>query len=268
MCDLLVLGAVPRAAVDQPRERPARREGVVVVEVELHASTDGLSGGKLPGCGGAGRAGERAEPQPVPAIADVAEQARLVGVQTCGERPLQKVKTPVQIDVRPGGGPALVARGDLETGTRYHVRERPVSVVVVQERVLAPVAHIEIEVAVVVIVRPGRSPADASVACHARSLSDLGERVIAVVMEQGISPRARDQVARRGGIEVQPTIVVVVAPDRAVRVRKAAHTGGVAYVFERAVAVVPEELGGLAQPCEDEVRPAVVVVVTPRGRLR
>src|SRR5207247_11144245 len=74
-----------------------------------------------------------------------------------------------------------------------------------------PVAHVEIQPAIPVVVEPGDVEARAGLV-DACLLGDILERAVAPVVEQGILQRTGPPVARN--IQIRPAIPIVVAPGR------------------------------------------------------
>ncbi len=176
----------------------------------------------------------------------------------------------------------VIGRGGRETETRIadacffgDVGERAVAVVVIQliafavprvegrrdlgARIEVP-AHVQIELAVVVVIEPRRR-GGAAVGADARALRHVGERAVTVVSEQLIRRvRAADE-------RVLETVVVVVGKDRRAHAVEARQAGERGHVFERAVAAVSEQARRHAVGNEEIVE-AVVVVVDGRDAAR
>ena len=126
------------------------------------------------------------------------------------------------------------------------------------------VGHVEIEIAVVVVVTESRAGAPVSRISHSSFLGDIGERsVVIIVVEHG--------AIEIGDVEVFPAIVVVVADghSEAPSAMPDARLG--ADVGESAVVIVVVKLAGMALAgahvfqrgavYQENVHPAVVVIV-------
>ena len=131
--------------------------------------------------------------------------------------------------------------------------ERTVTTIAVQ--LVAPVGvvhQVDVEVSVLVVVEPLDVETLAAV-IDAGGLADLDEGAAAVVAEELV-------VEVRGDVQVQVTVVVVVAPAGAV-----AGLGERTDLTEAAALVVAVEVQHAGQVRREQVGVAVVVVVAPQG---
>ena len=116
--------------------------------------------------------------------------------------------------------------------------------------------HEEVEPAVVVVVpEPGREAHDRPL--HAELARALAEGAVAlVVIEEVLAPEVRH-------VQVRPAVAVVIAPGRALGEGLGVDAGRVGDVLEGAVPTVAEERGRALFVADEEVEPAVVVVIGP-----
>ncbi len=169
----------------------------------------------------------------------------------------EQVRIVVVVVVDPDGLEPVAGLRDPHR--RRHVREGAVAVVPV-ERVGGGgvVGHGDVEVAVVVVVRPGHAGTVPAVPRHAGGGGDVRERPVPVVPEERVrSPEVR-------GEDVEVAVVVVVREGGAVHLPRHPGAGRGGRVGGGAVAVVPVERV-LPAVREVEVLPSVAVVVAPGG---
>ena len=129
------------------------------------------------------------------------------------------------------------------------------------------VGHVEVEVAVVVVVAKGRAGAPASGVSYARFRGHIGERSVVVVVVKHPAIEISD-------VEVFPAVIVVIADGDAEAPAAMRDSGLRADVGESSVMIVVVELAGMALARayivergtvdQEDVHPAVVVVIKDR----
>ena len=188
------------------------------------------------------------------------------------------VQVAVLVEVRPAGRGGVGGRADPEAGGRRLVDELPAAraagAVVAEQQVRHPVVlgivpvvgQVEVEVAVVVVVRPGAARAVVAVVetvadGRREILEGLGARH-AVIEAVG---------ALVGQVEVQPAVAVVVAPGGSQAALGVLDAHGRRHVHEQPLAGIPavlpvvaeEGVGAAVVVDQVEIMVAVVVVVAP-----
>ncbi len=175
------------------------------------------------------------------------------------------VQVAVLVVVGPAGGGGVGARADAEAHLRGDIHEIPtagaaqVFAVVAEEHVghpvilgVGPVAgHVEIEVLVVVVVRPG---AARTVAAVVQTVADQWGHILEEIA-------ARDAVVQTvgtlvGQVQVEPAIAVVIAPGAAEAVVGVVHAHDGRHVGPQPLALV---VGISAVVAEQGIGAAVVV---------
>ena len=167
---------------------------------------------------------------------------------------------------REGGAAQLVAeqRRDVLEGAVAAVAVQLVAgqgggVVARALRVAAPVGDEQVEQAIAVVVAPGGGGALAGVA-HPGGRGHVAEAGAGLVAQQDVGAVGDD-------VEVAPAVVVIVGPHGAAGPGVGqGHVGGLLGDAEGAVAVVTVQRARALAAGQEQVEPAVVVVVARRGQ--
>jgi hypothetical protein len=150
--------------------------------------------------------------------------------------------------------------GEADRGALRNPDERTVPFVAIEMVGRPPDRFEQIEIAVVVVVRPGGAERRVAVVDDVAG-RDPGERPVAVVpVETVLEPLCRDDV---GDEQIEIAVVVVVAPARAVGDAAVVDQLSFGDLLEAPVAPVSVEEIVLADARDEKVGIAVVVVVGP-----
>lgn len=170
---------------------------------------------------------------------------------------MRTIQVTVVVVVTPGVAGA-VAGGQIAVG---HVGERAVPVVPVEKLGAQIIGHIQVEVAVVVVIRPGRAVRRPAIRGH-DAVGDRCEGSVAIVAIEKI-------VARRRHEQIQGAVIVKITPGGAAGIYPVMDNGTFSDPGESAVAVVTVEVVVLAKRIgHEQIEPAIVVVVGPRTTRR
>jgi hypothetical protein len=121
----------------------------------------------------------------------------------------------------------------------------------------------QIQIAVIVEVTPDATARDVAIVRRDRAVRDDGETPAAVVSIEHISRRVR-----LGGVEVQITVVIEVAPDRALAQPAILNDDAVHDLRKRAVAIVVKEqiipASAGRRHGHEHIDESIIVVIAPR----
>src|SRR6266567_5046172 len=164
-------------------------------------------------------------------------------------------------------------RRTVRHGPDQFDREPTVAVAVVAVEVIAPEVpsgREQVQEAVVVIVRPSNTPG-ITVLVDRAARGDLGKSTVAVVMIKEVYDGGHDAcVSFIANVQVQPAVVVIVAPGATKGVRRGIiHHNAVGDASERAVSVVVvKEVFLTALVSHEQIQKSIVVIVAPGTTVR
>ena len=164
-----------------------------------------------------------------------------------------KIESPIAVVIGKGNAAAIGIQGNAQR--IGYIGEMPILIFVIQIG-LAPICHIEIEVAIVVKIAPYRASA-LSIVGEAQLRRAISEHAIALIC---IEPVIR---AKIGDKQIQVAIVVIIAPRRA---KTRPFIDGIKTIFygREARAIVAKEAVGTAI-CQKQIEVPIVVVIAPGG---
>ena len=164
-----------------------------------------------------------------------------------------KIESAIAVVIGKGNAAAIGIQGNAQR--IGYIGEMPVLIFVIQIG-LAPICHIEIEIAIVVKITPYRASAS-SIVGEAQLRRTISEHAIALVC---IEPVIR---AKIGDKQIEIAIVVKIAPGRA---KTRPFIDGIKTIFygREARAIVAKEAVGTAI-CQKQIEVPIVVKIAPGG---
>src|ERR1051326_1050685 len=145
----------------------------------------------------------------------------------------EQVEEPIVIIIDPGTAGGVVSRSAIiHDRARRDSREGTVTFVVVEKVMVVVVQNEQIQIAVVVVIAP-RTGWRSRRAFFKSDSGDFAERTIPVVAEQETGRALVVQNAIVGDEQIEKTIIVIVAPSTADRIRRAGNNAsGVGHPLE------------------------------------
>ena len=169
----------------------------------------------------------------------------------------EQIQIPIIIVVAPGGAKRISNIGC--DAACCHFGEGAVAVIMVEKVFLAIIGNKQIEKAIIIVITPRAAFGIAYVSCDC-ACGDSGESAVTIVVVKKIAC-----ATAIGDEQIKETVIIIIAPSASDRIGDVVHDAAGRHFCEAAGTRILIEEVFLTQVRNEEIKVAVVVVISPRG---